>query len=98
MGKKKEKIIYIDDGRTIADMSGVSRGGAFIPQGQTGDRLNKDETVAKGSNKGFRVRASFKEQLGTFWNAFKMMLPVVGFIGFVLLTIYFVFYLIYLVT
>ena len=23
MGKKKEKIIYIDDGRTIADMSGV---------------------------------------------------------------------------
>lgn len=26
MGKKKEKIIYIDDGRTIADMSGVSGG------------------------------------------------------------------------
>ena len=24
MGKKKEKIVYIDDGRTIADMSGVS--------------------------------------------------------------------------
>ncbi|MDD6201091.1 MAG: hypothetical protein PUB93_07475 [Firmicutes bacterium] len=26
MGKKKEKITYIDDGRTIADMSGVSHG------------------------------------------------------------------------
>ena len=26
MAKKKEKIIYIDDGRTIADMSGVSGG------------------------------------------------------------------------
>ena len=26
MGKKKEKITYIDDGRTIADMSGVSGG------------------------------------------------------------------------
>ena len=26
MGEKKEKITYIDDGRTIADMSGVSRG------------------------------------------------------------------------
>ena len=26
MGKKKEKITYIDDGRTIADMSGVSSG------------------------------------------------------------------------
>ena len=24
MGKKKEKITYVDDGRTIADMSGVS--------------------------------------------------------------------------
>lgn len=24
MGKKKEKIRYVDDGRTIADMSGVS--------------------------------------------------------------------------
>ena len=27
MGKKKEKITYVDDGRTIADMSGVSGGG-----------------------------------------------------------------------
>ena len=24
MGKKKEKIVYIDDGRTVADMSNVS--------------------------------------------------------------------------
>ena len=26
MAKKKEKITYVDDGRTIADMSGVSGG------------------------------------------------------------------------
>ena len=26
MGKKKDKIRYVDDGRTIADMSGVSSG------------------------------------------------------------------------
>ena len=26
MGKKKEKITYIDDGRSIADMSGVNAG------------------------------------------------------------------------
>lgn len=26
MGKKKEKIIYVDDGRTLADMSGISSG------------------------------------------------------------------------
>ena len=24
MGKKKEKVIYVDDGSTVADMSGVS--------------------------------------------------------------------------
>lgn len=24
MGKKKEKVTYVDDGRTLADMSGVS--------------------------------------------------------------------------
>lgn len=29
MGKKKEKIRYIDDGRTLADMSGV---GARLPK------------------------------------------------------------------
>ena len=31
MGKKpkKEKIVYVDDGRTIADMSGVSAGASF---------------------------------------------------------------------
>lgn len=26
MGKKKEKVTYVDDGRTIADMSGVHTG------------------------------------------------------------------------
>lgn len=26
MAKKKEKVTYIDDGRTVADMSGVSSG------------------------------------------------------------------------
>ena len=27
MGKKKEKIVYVDDGRSLADMSGVSSPG-----------------------------------------------------------------------
>ena len=33
--KKKEKITYIDDGRTIADMSEVSRGMQWTKQGTT---------------------------------------------------------------
>ena len=31
MGRKKEKITYVDDGRTIADMSGV-KGGFALPE------------------------------------------------------------------
>ena len=30
MGKKKEKITYVDDGRTIADMSGVTGGRSYL--------------------------------------------------------------------
>ncbi len=30
MDKKKEKIVWVDDGRTIADMSGV--GGSMLPK------------------------------------------------------------------
>ena len=33
--KKKEKIIYIDDGRTIADMSNVSGGSQWMKRGTT---------------------------------------------------------------
>ena len=31
MGKKREKITYVDDGRTLADMSGV-KGGFRLPE------------------------------------------------------------------
>ena len=33
--KKKEKIIYIDDGRTIADMSDVTGGAQWTKRGTT---------------------------------------------------------------
>ncbi len=33
--KKKEKIVYIDDGRTIADMSDVTGGRAWTKRGTT---------------------------------------------------------------
>lgn len=33
--KKKEKITYVDDGRTIADMSGVSGGRTWSKRGTT---------------------------------------------------------------
>ena len=39
MGKKKEKITYVDDGRTLADMSGVSGPKFSRSKGQPGVRL-----------------------------------------------------------
>ena len=54
MAKKKEKVHYVDDGRTLADMSNVTGGFGF------------------GRSNGYR--APLKEQLRTFWEAFKMML------------------------
>ena len=39
MGKKKEKVVYVDDGRTLADMSGVP-----------GSRLGRHNTVKPSSS------------------------------------------------
>ena len=66
--KKKEKIIYIDDGRTLADMSGVQSG--------AGKYFKTDN----------RYNGTFREKMGTFWAAFKMMLlPTAVFCGALLL-------------
>ena len=65
--EKKNKPIYYDDGRTIADMS-VLNGS----QREPGD--NADPSFGK--------RASLKEQARTYFAAVKMMfLPMLAFIG-----------------
>ncbi len=56
--KKKEKVIYIDDGRTIADMSGTS-GGMFSA------RKKKERTKP--------VISSRQTPFQTYWNAVRMM-------------------------
>ena len=61
--KKKEKVTYIDDGRTIADMSAFSRGGK---------RLDTND-------KNFvRPQSTFKDRWKTYWLAVKsMLIPMV---------------------
>ncbi len=59
--KKKTKVKYIDDGRTIADMSGTSRTNVFL--GGTSGGLK-----GRGSR-----RAPLKDQAKTFFGAMKMM-------------------------
>lgn len=58
--KKKEKIKYVDDGRTIADMSGTSRSNLLLGNGSL------------SSPRGKR-RASTKEVWQTYWAAVKTM-------------------------
>lgn len=64
---KKKKVIYIDDGSTIADMSGVSRGG------KSSQKKEKNSSA---------YRAPFKQQLKTFTDAQKaMLLPMLAVLG-----------------
>lgn len=58
--KKKEKIRYIDDGRTIADMSGTSRANPLLG--------NSPLSSPRGKR-----RASTKEIWQTYWAAVKTM-------------------------
>lgn len=77
--KKKEKITYIDDGRTIADMSGLGR------KPSTNDRYGYAS----------RSVSTWKEKLQTFFDAMKMMflptLVMVGFLCVLFLILYFIF-------
>jgi len=70
---KKEKITYVDDGRTIADMSGISGGRS----------TRDDDFVYHGKG---QVGNSFKDRWHTYINAVKMMIaPMLVTIGFLIL-------------
>ena len=78
--KKKDKPIYIDDGSTIADMSGVGRKRPFdvAPSRANDKRKSSGHTTKRSSYR----RASFKEQFNTYTQAVKMMfLPMLVVIG-----------------
>jgi len=70
-GKKKKSMpIYYDDGRTIADMSGLS------------GLKNHNREPGDNADPSFGRRASFKQQAKTYFAAVKMMfLPMLAMIG-----------------
>ena len=69
--KKKEKVVYIDDGSTIADMSGIG-----------GKKSEKKAQQNKFNPNGIRPRATFREQWKTYTDAVKMMfLPMLAVLG-----------------
>ena len=67
--KKKEKIIYVDDGRTIADMSALN-----------GKKKEKGAKEPPKAN--YLGRATIREQLETYFGAVKLMfLPMLAVLG-----------------
>ena len=80
--KKKDKPIYIDDGSTIADMSGVGRKRPFDGAPSRADDKRKSANQKTSRSSYSRRRASFGEQFKTYTQAVKMMfLPMLVVIG-----------------
>ena len=76
--KKREKVTYIDDGRTIADMSNLpTRGfGRSLSDARPKRELSETE---KAFN---RSRPAWREHLATYFAAVRMMfLPMLAVIG-----------------
>ena len=81
MAKKKEKIIWVDDGRTIADMSGISGRGYTDPN-------------ASKHGKPLKAGLSIKEHFRTFFDAMGFMfLPTLAIVGLLALTFAIVYFL-----
>ena len=59
---KKEKIVYIDDGSTVVDMSGTIRG------------TKKPQNAPKDPVTGSPIGNSFKDQVRTYFQAVKQNL------------------------
>ena len=62
---KKEKVVYIDDGSTVVDMSGFDSARRRAPQGQ--GRNNN-------AYKPLKSRTRFKDCAKTYFDSVKMML------------------------
>ena len=85
--KKKEKIVYIDDGSTISDMSGVGGVGMFG---------EKKPRKAAPKQAPIRYRTSSRERWQTYTDAVKrMFVPMLVVLGAIIL-IYMILSLVFL--
>lgn len=82
--KKKEKIVYIDDGRTIYDMSMITRPGEVVlPEKLDGKNKNNEKDKNK-SNKTSGVELTKGERWALIKAAYATYLPIlfIGLLGF----------------
>ena len=85
--KKKEKVVYIDDGRTISDMSGVGGVGMF------GEKKPRNTAPKQAP---LRYRTSSRERWQTYTDAVKrMFVPMLAVLGSIIL-IYMILSLVFL--
>lgn len=70
--KKKVKVIYVDDGRTLYNMDGVKRPNVIVPEKISDARREK----AKDNDKE-RARLEKKERRAAIKAAYAVYLPIV---------------------
>lgn len=76
--KKRERVVWIDDGRTIADMSNLPRRG--IGRSLSDARPKKEPSESE--NQFYRTQPKWRDCLATYFAAVRMMfLPMLVTIG-----------------
>ena len=80
--KKRERVTYIDDGRTIADMSNLPSRGLGKSLSDAAPKRQMSETERQFN----RSRPVWKDHLATYFAAVRMMfLPMLAVIGIICL-------------
>ncbi len=76
--KKREKVIWIDDGRTVADMSNLPTRGF----GRSLSDARPKKEMSETEKQFYRSRPAWRDHLATYFAAVKMMiLPMLATIG-----------------
>lgn len=76
--KKREKTVWIDDGRTIADMSGLPSRGF----GRSLSDARPKKEMSETEKQFYRARPKWRDYLSTYFAAVRMMfLPMLAVIG-----------------
>ena len=76
--KKREKTVWIDDGRTIADMSNLPTRGLGRSLSDAAPKREMSETEKQF----YKAQPTWREYLATYFAAVKMMfLPMLAVIG-----------------
>ncbi len=76
--KKREKVVWIDDGRTIADMSNLPTRGL----GRSLSDARPKKAMSETEKQFYKAQPKWREYLATYFAAVRMMfLPMLAVIG-----------------